>query len=1095
MLLLAALILHMVLGNVESLDNDTIIRHFTGENDSKHSTLAIDKANPMINKLTPPLQGIWYTTVLIEGINLCSPTISNICNITVAGLPCIPMVNSPNYNPPKVIQCQMNQTIENPEFDKTGPVVVHMGTISAISPQNFTLIVPKMISILPKQGPLSGGTELTLKGNFIDDGSVEVDIDKIACEVFFKNTSLMKCRTPALHKSMNCYMSKNCNVSVTFKKNPSVNFRNGEFKFNYLEDPNISRFDIEPPKSIPAGGIQQFIFGKNFDSIQKPLFYIYNEDMTKRYESECKVWNSGAGLICLTPDISDIDSSSFNKNNPIRLNYGFVMDNVAHVQNISMNTSHKNFTRLMLYPNPTFKSSNEEIKTSSIGNDEILIIEGENVNLACRETEIIVKVGDRSCETELLTPQRLNCHLPPPNSLSKSDEIGDEPLNVTVHIGSKLQVIVGKYNVKSPRESMIVDEYSVKSSWDSMSYILYGGGIIVLIIIISITVTFTYKKFSKKSRDLKKVYKRLNELELGVAKECKAAFTDLQTEITDLTTNFKLERKLPFVDYHTYVMNIIFPGIKDHSIILNETLEILDKEQGLQLFNQLLLNKTFLLLFVQTLENHVDFSMSERTQVASMMMITLQNDMQYCTNIIKTMISQLIGKYVRGNNDPKLMFRQGVGIVEKMLSIWFSFLLHGFLKANAGEPLYRLFCAIKQHVNKGPIDAVTSNARHSLSEDKIIRQDFGDFKMMTIHVTVPLQTALLTGLKSIVVEELVKVLDCDTISQVKEKAIDVIYADMPYSQRPDSSSTEIEWIDDKLFTTPLFDYDSTSKIEHEWRRLNTLHHYGIPDFSKFNLVSAKIRSISNASTLRLNKVETPGLTRTTRTMKSIKKKIVNSLTAPNTRPNETNHKTWHLVKPEDHCEINCNSTKKDTRGDKLVSEIYLTRLLATKSILQKFVDDLFATIFDAKREEKGPPLAVKYLFDFLDSQASHHGITDPDVVHAWKNNCLPLRYWVNLIKNPDFIFDIHKSNVVDSCLSVIAQAFMDSCSTSDNLLSKNSPASKLLYAKDIPINRKRVKKYYSDIKSLPVVHENDMNAMLNEKSHLHECEFNTNWTE
>lgn len=44
------------------------------------------------------------------------------------------------------------------------------------------------------------------------------------------------------------------------------------------------------------------------------------------------------------------------------------------------------------------------------------------------------------------------------------------------------------------------------------------------------------------------------------------------------------------------------------------------------------------------------------------------------------------------------------------------------------------------------------------------------------------------------------------------------------------------------------------------------------------------------------------------------------------------------------------------------------------------------------------------------------------------------RFWVNLIKNPNFVFDIHKSNIVDSCLSVVAQTFMDSCSTSDHRL-------------------------------------------------------------
>lgn len=72
---------------------------------------------------------------------------------------------------------------------------------------------------------------------------------------------------------------------------------------------------------------------------------------------------------------------------------------------------------------------------------------------------------------------------------------------------------------------------------------------------------------------------------------------------------------------------------------------------------------------------------------------------------------------------------------------------------------------------------------------------------------------------------------------------------------------------------------------------------------------------------------------------------------------------------------------------------------------------------------------------------------------------LPLRFWVNVVKNPDFVFDIHKSNIVDSCLSVVAQTFMDSCSMSDHRLGKDSPSSKLLYAKDIPKYKKWVERY------------------------------------
>ena len=80
------------------------------------------------------------------------------------------------------------------------------------------------------------------------------------------------------------------------------------------------------------------------------------------------------------------------------------------------------------------------------------------------------------------------------------------------------------------------------------------------------------------------------------------------------------------------------------------------------------------------------------------------------------------------------------------------------------------------------------------------------------------------------------------------------------------------------------------------------------------------------------------------------------------------------------------------------------------------------------------PMAVKYLFDFLDDEAEVAKISDPDVVHTWKNNALSLRFWVNMIKNPEFVFDINKSHTVDACLSVIAQAFIDGCSFADTKL-------------------------------------------------------------
>ncbi|XP_016516679.1 plexin-C1-like [Poecilia formosa] len=136
------------------------------------------------------------------------------------------------------------------------------------------------------------------------------------------------------------------------------------------------------------------------------------------------------------------------------------------------------------------------------------------------------------------------------------------------------------------------------------------------------------------------------------------------------------------------------------------------------------------------------------------------------------------------------------------------------------------------------------------------------------------------------------------------------------------------------------------------------------------------------------------------------------------------------------------------------------------------------------------PLAIKYFFDFLDAQAENMKITDPDVRHIWKTNSLPLRFWINILKNPQFVFDMEKTPHLDGCLSVIAQAFMDSFSLSEIQLGKHAPTNKLLYAKDIPKFKQEVKAYYKQIREQPAVSDAEFKDFLNGESKKHEGEFN-----
>eukprot|EP00058_Branchiostoma_floridae_P014330 XP_002599818.1 hypothetical protein BRAFLDRAFT_205667 [Branchiostoma floridae] len=407
----------------------------------------------------------------------------------------------------------------------------------------------------------------------------------------------------------------------------------------------------------------------------------------------------------------------------------------------------------------------------------------------------------------------------------------------------------------------------------------------------------------------------------------------------------------------------------------------------------------------------------------------------------------------------------------------------------AGEPLYMLFRAIKQQVEKGPVDTVTGEARYSLSEEKLIRQQIEYKILVTPNMLHPLtQTVNVVGVDDSQPIP-VKVLDCDTITQVKEKLLDAIYRSTPFSYRPHKDDVDLEWRQGRLGRLTLQDDDLTSKPEGEWKRINTLSHYQVPDGAIMALVPRQQTGYFNLSGFSgLSSLSTKSLTKNPPGLSRFPGSPASRSTSPIITPDhlENGIKLWHLVKHHDQ-----DMQREGDRGSKMVSEIYLTRLLATKGTLQKFVDDLFETIFSTAHRGSTLPLAIKYLFDFLDEQAERHAITDPSVIHTWKSNSLPLRFWINLIKNPNFVFDIYKSNTVDACLSVIAQTFMDSCSISDHRLGKDSPSSKLLYAKDIPQYKNWVNRYYQDIQAIPPISDQDMNAVLAEESRLHYNEYNT----
>uniref|UniRef100_A0A8C0U7A7 Plexin A4 n=1 Tax=Cyanistes caeruleus TaxID=156563 RepID=A0A8C0U7A7_CYACU len=972
-----------------------------------------------INPVTGPREG--GTKVTIRGENLGLEFRDIASHVKVAGVECKPLVEG--YIPAEQIVCEMGEAKPSQHAGFVEICVAECKPeFMARSSQLYYFMTLTLSDLKPKRGPVSGGTQVTITGNNLNAGSnVIVTFGRQPCLFYRRSTKHIVCNTTASYEGF-----EKVKVSVRVDKAKI----HQELHYEYVEDPTILR--IEPEWSIFSGNTPIAVWGTHLDLIQNPQ--IRAKHGGKEHVNNCEVQNS-TEMTCQAPALA-VDPNHQSELAERPEEFGFILDNVQSLLIL-------NKTNFTYYPNPIFEVFNPsgilELKPGSPiilkGRNLIPPVAGGNAKL-----NYTVLVGEKPCAVTVSDVQLL-CESPN---------------------------LIGRHKVMARVGGMEFSPGMVYISPDSplslpaIVSIAVAGGLLIIFIV---AVLIAYKRKSRESDlTLKRLQMQMDNLESRVALECKEAFAELQTDIHELTSDLD-GAGIPFLDYRTYTMRVLFPGIEDHPVLRD--LEVPGYrqervEKGLKLFAQLINNKVFLLSFIRTLESQRSFSMRDRGNVASLIMTVLQSKLEYATDVLKQLLADLIDKNLESKNHPKLLLRRTESVAEKMLTNWFTFLLYKFLKECAGEPLFSLFCAIKQQMEKGPIDS-----RHL--ERSLVRQCVLSC-VNPDNVNSP--------------EIPVKILNCDTITQVKEKILDAIFKNVPCSHRPKAADMDLEWRQASGARMILQDEDITTKIENDWKRLNTLAHYQVPDGSVVALVSKQVtayNAVNNSTVSRTSASKYENMIRYTGSPDSLR-----SRTPMITPDLESGVKMWHLVKNHEH-----GDQKEGDRGSKMVSEIYLTRLLATKGTLQKFVDDLFETIFSTAHRGSALPLAIKYMFDFLDEQADKHNIHDPHVRHTWKSNCLPLRFWVNMIKNPQFVFDIHKNSITDACLSVVAQTFMDSCSTSEHRLGKDSPSNKLLYAKDIPSYKNWVERYYSDIGKMPAISDQDMNAYLAEQSRMHMNEFNT----
>ncbi|XP_065214454.1 plexin-A4-like isoform X2 [Planococcus citri] len=934
-----------------------------------NTKMCLNSLPPLISSITPvegPCEGGTNLTIFGENLECILEDTSRI-SIKVAGIPCIPLIE--NYVLMKMIVCNINGS--SPQENHEGPVELWLNKSRFKSQQKFKFVKSKIYDIVPKQGYLYGGTELTFKGEHLNVGrSVKISVGNASCPLIYRSPNEMKCITgPSV-------VAKEEEIIVKFDNNIRKTY-NSSYKYIRDTERDENGFNTAP-KGILSGGVEILIRNITFGSATsiRELQFLVLINNTNYCNSSCTVRNDSTAT-CLSPYIPDIDHSSFSAQSPLELEFSLK----HQTSNVWIINTSNNSVMFTLYPDPEFfYFLNSSVKFNE---KTYVIIKGRYINLACQKSDIKVKVGNDTCNIISLSSNQVVCSLTKSKSvnfdavLNEEYDILTEHENITVLIGNHFKQIVPKQ-----RDFPAVEPNQSENS--ILPIIIISMAIFVILIISSIIIGQKIK--AKASQKIKDTQLRMDKLQLCVASECKEAFAELQTQISIFTLQNQ-SNGLPFLDYREYVTKILFPNFQNHSFMFYGKAILIHKEQGLQLFSNLIKNRRFLLTFVRTLESNESFSIKDRVFVASMIMTALQNDMEYCTDILKSLMAELIQKCIQGKSHPKLLFRRSESVAEKMLSAWFAFLLYEFLRETAAKPLINLFSAIKQQVSKGPVDMITSDARYCLSENKMIRQKI-HYSHVTVLVTISEKTAPIIKLKSAMEKVQVKVLDCDTISQVKEKIMDIIYNTNHCSQRPDPSEICIEWLTGSSEGIILTDTDHTSKLEGEWRQINTLGHYGVVDGSTLNLIS------SAETNYRTSDAQLSDIMNFQNDFSSLKKKrLLSESATPLIQNDDARCKDWHLIKPIDLS----NGQDDHAESNQIVPEIYLPRLLGVKNSLQSFVNDLFATILKKNHQKKCFPTAIKYMFDFLDDQALQHGITDPEVVHVWKNNCLPLRFWVNML--------------------------------------------------------------------------------------------------
>ncbi|CAG9540417.1 unnamed protein product [Cercopithifilaria johnstoni] len=894
----------------------------------------------------------------------------------------------------------------------SGPVHLRLGQTGrrfADSTMVYQFVDPQPLSLYPSFGPLSGGTKLTIYGSNLDTGSnTSIRIGIYPCEVLQKSL---------LPSSITCLTSQSDKAGV-FRTiwitiDRSTKILHGIFE--YRNDPIIKR--IHPEETFQSGGRVIEVLGENLNSVLNAKMFIKSTNLEEKAISEfsdCHVHNSTL-MRCISPRVFLPTNTSPSM--LIRWPVAFAMDGVQSVRDFGGRM------QLFVVSDPQFLLfKNVRIHRP----EQLLLLEGNQLSLAATAEEYQIFIGTSRCIVVLLEAEQLFCRAP-----QIQPEATDEKGNVVDEGHPLVVVILGTIRYEL---GFVEYEVSFRVSMIRLIALLFTTA---CLFVIGLLFYVLYRSKNQRKREYKRIQMKMEELEYSVRNECKQAFAELQTGVADLkmTTD---NHPIPFHNKTEFYIRILFRNSTLYSGLLrnrqcfDSSLNFDGALAKLSNFKYLLKSTQFLLKLVEMVDSDTCYTLENKCALSSLIVGSLLDDMRYCTEVVFAILNHHILLSLK-KCEPHIIFRQSGSLAEQIFTVWFSLCFLEYLKDGPGQSMYLLYKALKCQIERGPVDAITGDARYSLNESKLLRRplDVTSMQLLVIPFDSFKQSPIIF-----------RALSCDTITQVKKKLLDTIYSNEPFSTRLSVDQFHLEWICSEHCAIILADDDGLE--EGEIKKLKCLDDYNI----KENALLA-MKPISTSSHQKYFD------------------KVSNSKS--NTHPIQY----YHLEQP---LSIENCVGKDDDSASTSIPEIFLTRLLTSKGMVQKFMDDFLESVLYAKDFEY--PQLLLFVFHTFDEIATRNNFMDEMAVRSWKVNLWILRFWVNILSNINYVLDVERIPAVDSSLAVIAQTLVDAFSNANYKFGKESPSSKLLFAKDIKKYRIKVADFFRNVAVSPRLSTEDFHRYI-----------------